>query len=126
MIKLKIKKHQLVLAVVAFGIGLVLAVMIFNHRQDGLVKFDVTWTDAHQALIFWKTPKLTTGYIKYGMKSTQLTQTATQTNEQASNLHVVVLENLPAAGTFITLHSETESFLRHPKAIHIKYEESSL
>lgn len=122
MIKIKVKKYQLITSGVALLVGLAISVGIFNHQQDKLVKFDVTWLDSHQAIIFWKTPDPTTGYIKYGEQKFNLSQTVTQTTEQASELHVVVLENLPLEGVFVTLHRDQESIFRRPKAINIKYE----
>ncbi len=120
--KFKFKKYQLIAYGAALLLGLVISIGIFNYRQDQLIKLDVTWIDAHQAIIFWKTPEIAKGYVKYGQQRLKLSQKAEQTNNQASVLHVVVLDNLPTGEIFVTLHSDQDSLVRMPKAISINYE----
>ena len=120
--KLKLTRKHLILNLAALGIGLLASVFIFNLQQDKLIQFDVTWNTPQEAMIFWKTSSPVKGYIKYGVGKYQLNQTQPQLNDHPSELHVVILKNLPPEEIFISLHNETDRFFRWPKAVGIKYE----
>ena len=122
MIKIKLTKTHRWLSLVALIIGLLSSIVIFNFQQDQLIQFDVTWNSPQEAMIFWKTSVPTKSYVKYGLSRWRLNQTQAQLNENESELHVVILSNLPQAEIFISLHNETDGFFRWPQVMSIKYE----
>lgn len=122
----KSPKHLffLIIASVGIVIGLIVAIVILNFTQRGEENYvEVTFITPRQALIFWKTEYDTKGYVKYGNSRWHRPNTEYQTSSQDSQVHAVVLEEVPLEGLYISMHNEADSFWYWSPAMHIKYQD---
>ncbi len=123
-LKLKLTKRQVIVQSIALVIGLICSLVIFNYQQNQALKFDVTWNSPQEAMIFWKTPTPTIGYVKYGQKKLFLDQTQDQLSGEPGDIHLVILSGLPVGEeTFISIRNKEDSFLRWPAKMSINYEQ---
>lgn len=106
----------------SFLIGLVLSVVIFNKQQRKIENyFEVTFIDSRQAVVFWKTEKETIGFVKYGADKHKLSQISKQTSDVPSNVHAVVLNEIPLEGFYLSLHTEADSLFLWPEIHKISF-----
>ncbi len=125
------KKHKFTLAkkiwkislVFAFIFGLVLIWFLYNKQMRAIERnVEVTFVSPHQAIVFWKTANPSLGYVKSGQKKYSRTTSTYQTSSEASNIHTVFLEEIPATGLYLSLHNENDSLFYIPEIMHISYD----
>lgn len=116
------KKQLLRTIGIALVVGLLLSIGIFNFLERKTEQhLEVTFIDARKALIFWKTPQPSIGFVTYGDNRYFLKNTEYQTSSEPSEIHAVLLEKIPVEGLFISLHTTGDSRLYLPKVEHIQY-----
>jgi len=128
--KIKFKRASFLFFLVStFLLGVFVYVLIakikpvFQQIQETKPQFlDVTFTDPHQALIFWKTGKLTTGHVQFGETAKNLSQIVYPINRSPSYIHTVVLDKIPWEGVFIKVYTKDSKFNWLEKPIKIKFE----
>ena len=128
--KLKLNKPGKILGLfisIAFVVGLGLSIYVFNLRQT--VRYEVmeiNFIDSHQAIIFWKTKEAEVGYAKYGKNPLALNNVAEQTSSKPSQIHTVVIDNIPLEGIHVSLHAQGESRFLWAEAFEVKYKQESI
>ena len=126
--KLKmIKKIGKLSLVFGLLMGLVFMWWIFNKQLRSVERnFEVTFVSPHQAIVFWKTESQSIGYLKSGEKKYPRQTKTYQTSSEASNIHAVFLENIPATGLYISLHNDDDHPLYLAEIIYIDYQPTDL
>lgn len=120
--KINYRRWSLVV-LLALMVGLLCSILIFNwHERKKNIYLEVTFVDPHQAVIFWKTPNDTTGFVKYGEQVKNLDKTAVQTSSVPGQIHAVVISEVPTSGLFAEVHNESDSFLYRPRAFKIRFD----
>lgn len=120
----KIHKKRILIFVLllAFAIGLASSLFIFNHiKKDRNQNVEVTFTDPHQAVIFWKTDTDTKGYVKYGNTRRKRDKIAEQTSSEFGKVHAVVIDEIPLEGIYVSLHNESDSIFLFSTATLVKF-----
>lgn len=124
------KKPRLVLPIIlglAFVLGLGVSVWLYNdleNRKD--TKVEVTFVEPRQAVVFWKTEKPSIGHVLYGENKHGRSMRAEQTSSTPSEIHAVVLENVPLDGFYISIHTDTDSPFFWPTPRQIKYDHTTI
>ena len=109
------QKFLIILSVVAFCVGLIIAVFLYNKQHENRNQnIEITFISPQQAVIFWTTQQETKGYVKYSTNKRKLDQKKEQTSSTAGKTHAVVLEDIPLEGVFVSLHNESDSWLLFP------------
>ncbi len=109
--------------ILGFILGLLIVWFIFNNKMRAIERHvEVTFVSPHQAIVFWKTDSQSLGYGKAGEKKHQRQTITYQTSSEASNIHAVLLEEIPATGLFISMHNEGDSPFYFPKIRQIRYD----
>lgn len=124
-ISLKKSKQMLVVLIfLAFLIGLVVSVVIFNMVERGKdQKVEITFTDPHQAVIFWKSEGSTLGYVQF-KNSSGKKERVEQTSSTPGEIHAVIVDDVPIDGLKLTIHNQSDSLFYLPKSINIRYDSS--
>ena len=129
-IKRKISAKQyifLLVIILAFVVGLILSVFIFNKQQRSFDNhFEVTFIDSHQAIVFWTSEKESIGFVKYGENKTNLSKLAEQTSDKASKTHAVLLSDIPLEGFYLSLHSKSDSLFLFPEIRKINFDPTQI
>lgn len=123
------KKQKILVAVCgcALLLGLGLSLVIFNvqeRKKDK--KMEITFIDPHQAVVFWKTDYKTIGTVKYGSTKNNLDMSASQTSSQPSEVHAVVLNDIPTEGLYISLHTQSDRWFLLPETIQITFDPTTI
>lgn len=126
--KTKTKQAILIsIAVAAFLIGLALALLLVTTRARArLMNVEVTFLSPQQALVFWKTPTPSVGFARYGLSRSERSTTIAQTSDQPSDVHAVMIEDIPPDGVYVSLHDAGESRWIIPEVHHVQYHEEEL
>lgn len=112
---------------IAFVIGLGVSVWLYNDLENRKeVKLEVTFVEPRQAVVFWKTEKPSVGYVRYGDTKHRRNLRAEQTSSIPSEIHAVVLENVPLDGFYISIHTDSDSPLFWPAPRQIKYDHTTI
>lgn len=118
-----IKKLSRLFLILGFISGLVLISFIYNNKMRAIERYaEVTFVSPHRAIIFWKTNSQSLGYVKSGETKHQRKNITYQTSSEASEIHAVLLEEIPAAGIYISMHNEDDSPLYFPEIMQIRYD----
>jgi flagellar basal body-associated protein FliL len=107
--------------------GLFIALLIFNKQQrqeDN--RFEVTFLDPRQAIVFWTTTNETIGFVKYGSSENDLSQTAEQTSSVPGKIHAVLLTDIPTEGLYLSLHTDDESRFLWPEVKKINFDPTTI
>lgn len=126
------KKHKKIVLVsvivgIAFIIGLVIAVVVFNlleRKKDN--KFEVTFVTPRQAVVFWQTDTPSIGYVMYGDSQYNLTQKAEQTSSVPSTTHGVVIDDVPTNGLYLSVHTDADSRFYWPETKQILFDPTTI
>ena len=112
------------IAVLLPGFSFATYLFIFNKEYRKIDEYSkVTFIDPTEALIFWRTTDEAVCYLDYGNSRFKLDETESQTSSTSGTIHVVVLDNIPLDGIYISKHCEGESILLLPKVEKIQYNE---
>ncbi len=119
------KKHIYIIFILLLLLSFITYLIIINVSARKLEKYtEITFVSPNQALVFWKTPNKTLGYVKYGEKRFKMNETVLQTSSEESEIHVVFIENIPMDGIYIKKLSEKRNIFIFPLVQNIKYTES--
>lgn len=110
-------------AVLAFVIGIVCALWYQNTQARARFQnVEVTFLTPQQAIVFWKTPeRLSVGFARFGTTSSNRDKTVDQTSSEPSEVHAVMLEDVPPDGFYLSIHEPNESRWLMPEIIAVKY-----
>ena len=115
------------LLLIAFFIGLLLAWFIFNAKLRSIERrTEITFISPHQALVFWQSNSQSLGYVRSGTNKYWRREKISQTSSEPSDIHAVLLEEIPAEGLFISIHNENDDFYYFPEIIKISYDYTKL
>lgn len=115
----------LVTSLIALGIGLLAAVALYNFQaRKRFSHVEVTFVAPQQAVIFWKTAAPSVGYVKYGATARSRGSRADQTSSEPSEVHAVMLDQLPPEGVYVSLHDNNENILTFPEVRHIQFQQA--
>lgn len=122
-----LRRHKytivLITSLIAFCLGLVAALWLHTlQSRSRFDNFETTFITPQQVVIFWKTKKPTVGYIKYGAKANERSTIVKQTSSEPSEVHAVMLDQLPSEGVYISIHEEGEGALIFPMIRHVRYQ----
>lgn len=120
----KINKKRILtfILLLAFILGLMSSLLIFNnYKKDRNKNIEVTFTEPHQAVIFWKTDVDTKSYVKYGSSKKKMDQVSKQTSSELGKIHAVVIDDIPLEGIFVSLHNESDSRFLFKNVILVKF-----
>lgn len=126
--KISLKKSVgMIVLIIAFLIGLLFAIVIFNKQQRSFDNhFEVTFIDPRQAIVFWTTPKDTIGFVKYGKSENDRSQVAEQTSSVAGTIHAVLLTDIPLEGFYLSLHTQDDSPFLWPEIKKINFDPTTI
>lgn len=111
----------------AFVVGLGISVWLFNYLENQKPDyFEVTFVEPRQAVVFWKSEKATLGYVRYGTNKLSLDKRADQTASTPSEIHAVVLEDLPLEGVYVSIHTESDSIFRWRTPVFISFDPTKI
>ncbi len=115
------------MVIAAFCVGLLVALALFNKMHNAKdIKLEVSFVTPRQAVVFWKTEKPTIGYVKYGSHKNNLDQISQQTTSAPSEIHAVIIDDVPLEGLFISVHNESDSMFIWPKVIPITFDPTTI
>ena len=123
-----VKNRTLIFIALCSLIGTVIGLMLalyFNTVQARarFENYEVTFVTPQQAIVFWKTKSPTLGYIKLGTNQAVRNTVLSQTSSVPSDIHAVLVEEIPPDGVYISLHDEGENGFILPEVRQIKYHE---
>lgn len=130
-----VRKHRVIIsrtiiliaALCAFIIGLLVALLVFNSRHAAKdINLEVTFVSPREAVIFWKSEKPTIGYVRYGQSRYSLDKIAYQTSSTKSEIHAVVLDDVPLEGLYMSIHNESDSWFLWPKVIPVVFDPTTI
>jgi len=126
--KISLKKSiGAIILLMAFLIGLVFAIVIFNKQQRSFDNhFEVTFIDPRQAIVFWTTAKETIGFVKYGKDESNRSQSAEQTSSVPGTIHAVLLTDIPLEGFYLSLHTKDDSPFLWPEIKKINFDPTTI
>lgn len=110
-------------AVLAFVVGIICTLWYQNEQARARFQnVEVTFLTPQQAIVFWKTPeRLSVGFARFGTTSANRDQTVDQTSSEPSEVHAVMLEDVPPDGLYLSIHEPGESRWLMPDIIPVKY-----
>lgn len=125
------RKQYLIPTVIAcifgllIGLSMALAIVSFEARSR-VSALEITFLAPQQAIVFWKTPSPSVGFLRLEKSAQNRATLIKQTSSEANEVHAVMVETIPPEGLYFSLHEEGEPFLMFPEIHLMKYESTTL
>lgn len=124
-----LKPNALVVGALALGgllVGLVAMLVFTSWQARGRYEsVEVTFISPQHGVLFWKTEKPVLGYAQWGASRHERSNKLDQTSSDPSEVHAVLLTDIPPDGLYVSLHTKNEPKIMWPKVYYIKYQEGS-